>query len=56
MCESIVHISFIPVSSQTLWFVCFIKVYLLEMKRMFTCTFGQWKSKNNKFLQNSTWP
>jgi len=23
---------------------------------MFTCSFGQWKSKNNKFLQSLTWP
>jgi len=26
------------------------------MKGMFTCTSGQWKSKNSKFLQSSTWP
>ena len=49
-------ILFIPVSSQTLWLVCYFSKYLLEMKGMFTCTSAQWIYENNKFLQSSTWP
>jgi len=33
---AILHISFIPVSSQTLWLVCSFTKYLLETKGMFT--------------------
>jgi len=33
------------------WFV--ISQSILHMKDMLTCTFGQWKSENNKFLQSS---
>jgi len=44
MCESILHISFIPVSSSKLCLVCSFSTDLLQMKGMFCCTFGQWKS------------
>jgi len=37
------------------WLVFFSK-YLLEMKGIFTCTFGQLKFKNNQFLQGSIGP
>ena len=33
----------------------FLKVFTGD-EGMFTCTFGQWKSKNKKFLESSTWP
>jgi len=51
MCENILHIKYF-IHSRLITNIVVSQI-ILQIKSMLICTFGHWKSKNNKFLQSS---